>query len=455
MKKKFFAKLALCLALILVLTSCAGNAPQLLDFLGNMASDIDFGGMEFRVLSHADAGEGLDFIAEDESPSNRKDAFIARLAEIEKTYNCDIICDGDEDRNYATYYISGIPRADFYQSRFKIAFDMVGKNYFVPLNEIPYIDISSGKYGTESFLEAITWNGDIIGFWPVHWGYIHMGFSDAMFYNPQIFKEINHANPNELYEQGEWDWEALQTISDACQEISTGSNPKYLTALNSYFPRMLIRSNGGEFINQDANGRYVYALNSPEVIEAMEFANDLLNEGAINPNSSDHNVVTEDFGDGKYAMVCEYSGYYDEYIMIMNEGVGVCYPPIGPKTTETVTTGLLSIENTVWYVTKEKLESLDSVGRFLEIFCEPVDGDTEYWKEEYTEFNFLDETSGQVFLSKMLNKDFDNVVFAYDSGILFDMVEDAVKKGTITESIQQYAQNVNGLLDQSVNSWNK
>ena len=58
MKKKFFAKLALCLALILVLTSCAGNAPQLLDFLGNMASDIDFGGMEFRVLSHADAGEG-------------------------------------------------------------------------------------------------------------------------------------------------------------------------------------------------------------------------------------------------------------------------------------------------------------------------------------------------------------------------------------------------------------
>ena len=122
MKKKFFAKLALCLALILVLTSCAGNAPQLLDFLGNMASDIDFGGMEFRVLSHADAGEGLDFIAEDESPSNRKDAFIARLAEIEKTYNCDIICDGDEDRNYATYYISGIPRADFYQSRFKIAY---------------------------------------------------------------------------------------------------------------------------------------------------------------------------------------------------------------------------------------------------------------------------------------------------------------------------------------------
>ena len=254
MNKRFFAKVALFLALVFVLSSCSGDGPVLLDFVKEMSSEINFEGMVFRVLSHADAGEGLDFIAEDESPTARKDLFIERMAEIEKTYNCDIIFDGDTDSNYPTYYIAGTPKADIYQSRFKHAYGMYQSNYFIPLNEIPNVDISDGKYGTESFIEAFTWNGDLIGFWPMHWGYIHMGFSDAMFYNPDIFTEINHANPNELYEQGVWDWEALQSISDACQEISTGDNPKYLTALNSYFPRMLIRSNGGEFVSlEDSN----------------------------------------------------------------------------------------------------------------------------------------------------------------------------------------------------------
>ena len=455
MKKSLFAKISLFLALIFVLTSCAGEAPELIAFLDEASGDMDFGGMVFRVLSNADPGEGLTYIDDDESPSFRKETFIARMQEIQDTYNCVIEFNGDTDSNYPSYYISGIPRADIYQCRFKHAYSMYQSNYFIPLNEIPYVDTSDGKYGTESFIDAFTWNGDLIGFWPVHWGYIHMGFSDGMFYNPTIFTEIGQPTPNERYEQGTWDWDALQEISDACQAISTGDDPKYLTALNSYFPRMLIRSNGGEFVKQDSNGKYSYGLNSPEVIEAMQFASDLLNEGAINPDGSNHNVVTEDFGKGRYAIMCEYNGYYNDYIMDMNEGLGVCYAPKGPQAEEHVTTGLMSIESTIWYITREKSEELDLLGQFLEIFLQPVDGSTEDWKDEYLNMNFLDETSGQVFLSQMLNKDFDKVVFAYTDSTLFDIIETGTKNGTITESVQKYQQAVNTKLDESINSWNK
>ena len=454
MNKKIIAKIALFLALIFVLTSCAGDAPTLLPFINEASGEKDFGGMVFRVLSHADPGEGLDYIADGESPSLRKETFIKRAAQIEKDYNCDIEFNGDTDSNYPTYYISGIPRADIFQCRFKHAYGMYQQNYFIPLNDVPYVDISSGKYGTEPFIDAFTWNGDIIGLWPVHWGYIHMGFSDGMFFNPDIFTEIGQATPNERYEQGTWDWNALQEISDACQSISTGDDPKYLTALNSYFPRMLIRSNGGQFVRVDENGKYSYGLNSPEVIEAMEFANDLLNDGAINPDGSNHDVVTEDFGKGKYVLMCEYNGYYDEYIMDMNDGLGVCYAPIGPKAEEYVTTGLMSIESTIWYITREKSEDLDSLGQFMEIFFEPIDGDTEAWKEEYINYNFLDRTSGEVFLSQMLNKDFDRVVFAYTDSTLFDIIETGTKQGTITESVQKYEQAVNAKLNESINTWN-
>ncbi len=454
MNKKIIAKIALFLSLIFVLTSCAGDAPTLLPFVNDAYGEKDFGGMVFRVLSHADPGEGLDYIADGESPSVRKEMFIARMAEIEKEYNCDIEFNGDTDSNYPTYYISGIDRADIFQCRMKHAYGMYQQNYFIPITDIPYVDISDGKYGTEAFVESFTWNGDLIGSWPVHWGYIFTGFSDGMFYNPVIFTEIGQPTPNERYEQGDWTWDSLREISDACQSIATGDNPKYLTALNSYFPRMLIRSNGGEFVRLGDDGKYRYGLNSPEVIEAMQFANDLLNEGAINPSGNDHTVVTDDFGKGKYAIMCEYGGYYDTYIMNMETGVGVCYPPMGPKSTEFVTTGLMSIENSMWYVTREKSEDLDSLGQFMEIFYAPLDGSTEDWKYEYVNMNFLDETSGEVFLSKMINSDFDNVIFAYDNGTLFDIIEQGTKQGTIAESLQKYQQAVNTKLDETINTWN-
>ena len=138
----------------------------------------------------------------------------------------------------------------------------------------------------------------------------------------------------------------------------------------------------------------------------------------------------------------------------METGVGVCYPPMGPKSTEFVTTGLMSIENSMWYVTREKSEDLDSLGQFMEIFYAPLDGSTEDWKYEYVNMNFLDETSGEVFLSKMINSDFDNVIFAYDNGTLFDIIEQGTKQGTIAESLQKYQQAVNAKLDDTINTWN-
>ena len=447
-------KFTLIVAIMIFVTACSGGSSTLLPFINEVSGEKDFGGMVFRVLSEASPGIGLDYVADGESPSVRKEMFISRMAEIEKEYNCDIEFNGDNETNYPMYYISGIDRADLLQYRVRYAYDLYQQDYFIPITDIPYVDISDGKYGTKDFIESFTWNGDLIGCWPVHWGYIFTGFSDGMFYNPVIFTEIGQPTPNERYEQGDWTWDSLQEISDACQSIATGDNPKYLTALNNYFPRMLIRSNGGEFVRKGSDGKYSYGLNSPEVIEALQFANDLLNEGAINPSGTDHTVVTEDFGKGRYAIMCEYDLYYNTYIMSMETGVGVCYPPMGPKSTEIVTTGLLSIENTLWFVTREKSEDIDSLGQFMEIFYAPIDGSTEEWKSEYVNMNFLDETSGEVFLSKMINNDFDNVIFAYTNDTLFDAVLAGAKQGTIVENLQKYQQAVNAKLDETINAWN-
>ena len=90
----------------------------------------------------------------------------------------------------------------------------------------------------------------------------------------------------------------------------------------------------------------------------------------------------------------------------------------------------------------------------MEIFYAPIDGSTEEWKSEYVNMNFLDETSGEVFLSKMINNDFDNVIFAYTNDTLFDAVLAGAKQGTIVENLQKYQQAVNAKLDETINAWN-
>ena len=42
---------------------------------------------------------------------------------------------------------------------------------------------------------------------------------------------------------------------------------------------MMVLSNGGEYIKEDANGKYSYGLLDPAVIEALQFANNLYNDG--------------------------------------------------------------------------------------------------------------------------------------------------------------------------------
>lgn len=457
-----FKKLALILALMLFVTACAGEAPELLSFMGGEDSDITFEGLTFRIFKEGAADGNFDLSVEKEDNyylSVRDEMYLERVAELEKKYDCNIESSYGTVSDMTGKYAANIPIADIFECRLKHYFNVYKAGYVLPLNEIPNVDTSDGKYGSESFLEAFTWNGDIVATYGQYWGFSPLGFTNALYYNPEIFIQINEPNPSELYEAGEWTWNSFERIAEACASISTEDRPVSVSVHSQYFPRMLFLSNGCNYIEEDENGKFYYGLTTPAAIEALNFSAEFGTKGYLAKDPNDHMTIIENFAAGEYAVVCEVSGYGVRTGLLATEmegGLGYMYAPVGPSgTEEDVTRGLMSQDNSIWSIIKEKTDDLDSLGKFLELFYSPLsteEGPMD-WLEDYKTYNFFDETSANVFITQSTNIGFDKVAFFdYGSYQIFDTIHAASKSGAVVETLQRLENAVNTVLDSGINA---
>ena len=84
-------KLALLGIALLMLTSCAAQPVELIDFLDKNTGEIDFEGMTFTIADSGSAGGTCLLMPnEDIVPSVRSEMLFSRYDEIEETYNCEI-----------------------------------------------------------------------------------------------------------------------------------------------------------------------------------------------------------------------------------------------------------------------------------------------------------------------------------------------------------------------------
>lgn len=457
--KKYLCKLPLILLLLGVLTACGGESVSLLNFIEEETSDIDLGGLTFRIMVQGD--EGLDYIVPGQAPTERQEKLLNRLDDIEKNHNCTIICSVGRMDEYATYYISGIPTADLLKDSIKYVYTLYNAGYFIPLNDIPNIDMSDGKYGSEDFIESFTWKGDVIGFTPQHWGYMLLDFNNIVFYNSDFFSGLGLANPNEYREQGIWNWDTLEMIGETAASASTAERPLYAAVCNDNFPRMMLLSNGAEFIEIDNNGKYYYALTNSKATDALQFTYDLIKKGYIEPTSADNQVIFENFVEGRYGLATEWShvGYSQPLeegtkggLVYQTDALGYCYPPDGPNA-EDNTHGRISNETQIYCVTREKAEDTEALGNFLELLCAPLDEVAGDWKYEFIQNNFFDDASAEVFMTMFESAVFDRVCLADQDGTIFTAVENAAKTGAISENTQKIESRMNANLDAGINSW--
>ena len=451
-----FKKIALIIALLLSVSACSGSTVELLDFIGEMKTELDFEGMTFRIFHTGD--HDLRYVDKEASASSlRQEKLLARLDDVEKKYNCTILTLNGDSSDFSLKLASNIPVADFYYESINYSYPCYLAGYFIPLNEISTIDLHSGKYGTDALIETLTWNGDTVGFYPQLWGQGPMRFSNAMVFNPTIFTLINHPTPNEYFEQGQWNWETLRKVGEDAVSISTPDLPVYLSSSNSHFFRMLLHSNGGEYIKEDANGKYSYGLLDPAVIEALQFANDLYNDGLLEKASGGYADYVDKFSKNMFAVMCEYADYgVDDLISTSSDdsagemaSIGYCYAPEGPQVKDN-TRGIISNYTYFYHVTIEKQEDVETLGYLMEVLFASLDEDPDEWKEEFMTMNFFDDMSAEVYMTQAENVYFDKCIFS-DTKI-FDTIATAVKQGKIMESLQSIESATNASLDAGINA---
>ncbi len=150
----------------------------------------------------------------------------------------------------------------------------------------------------------------------------------AVYYNKKLFDEYGVEYPSEG-----WTWDDLLEKAQALTDPENGIWGIQLTANWTTGFEYWIGAAGGRLISEDGT-QFVGYMDSPEVIEAVQFFSDLYNEYKVAPPPADFNLWAggnAEFDNGKAAMRLfgrwPQAGYLDN----PNLDLGVVPPPAGAQ----------------------------------------------------------------------------------------------------------------------------
>ncbi len=207
MRKRLFTTLLL--TVIFILNSCASTDVSLLSFMPEDGEAvIDFEGFEFVLLT-ASGGE----VSYDPSLSGdggaaltvEQDALIARLNDIEKTYNCTFTVRGCGRAKYnmTTYYVpqivAGTADYSFITTNAIDTIILYNGNFITPWNHTSLDLTDHEKYGNEIYLTSASFKGDYYGIMPAYHG-VGNGFVGGLIVNNELLRDYININVHELKE---------------------------------------------------------------------------------------------------------------------------------------------------------------------------------------------------------------------------------------------------------------
>ncbi|MCU6711137.1 extracellular solute-binding protein [Paenibacillus sp. J5C_2022] len=344
---------------------------------------IDMSGKPIRVVSWGYAGgeEGTD-------QGEKKIAMEKEMAEKHNTkFQFDIIpWDGIQDKVTASI-IAGEPIADvFMLDRYRAFPAMVENDMLMPLSDI--VDLTDPKWHGR-LKEIGGYNDTVYGF------ATDFGGGGGIYYNRAILAKEGLTDPQELHEQGMWNWDAFLDIAKKTTKDTNGDGQldQYGVSINSVnFVRAFISSNDTDLTKMD-NGKMVYDGDNPNAMEALHFFNDLYHvHKVVKPNQSGSwdDYITS-FNEGNIAMRYGEGWEGGGIQEALGKDYGFVYIPKGPKANE-YSNSLTNVS--LWFVPKGA--NPDAVRLYIDyMFANKApEGEIDAW----TESLFADQKSLDIYL---------------------------------------------------------
>jgi len=331
-------------------------------------------------------------LTEDEEKIAEVKIISGTLNELEKMFNCNIefvdYFHPDAIDAMRTGILAGEAPFDLLQLRYELDYvpGMAMEGWLHPLDE--YIgdhDEFYSKYpptfqigidqtqvkGTTYLFESVNYVRETAG----------------MMWNIDLFEEEDLPNLYELYEAGEWTWDAMRDIAIDATRDTTADGEIDQWGLDLLAPmrsiHALVHSNNGRYIRM-ANGRVEYAFDEPEVVETLEFLQELYDMGVAIDNTMPEwgGVAVNPELDSAMRIVWTHMAAHSGFLDAQDDRWGVIPIPKGPEADEHVSSHWVNFLSVI-PITVENPDEVIEVAQALWEVREPYIEDIEAWEEDY------------------------------------------------------------------------
>jgi ABC-type glycerol-3-phosphate transport system substrate-binding protein len=348
-------------------------------------------------------------------------------------------CVGGGDENYA-FLIDG-----------RSASQGVRANLFYDLSKIKSVNYKDSSKYDQGVVDLLK-KGD--SFFAFNWGKPEP--REGMFWNKRLLQEAGFDPdlPYDLQKEGKWTWEKFEELLKATtRDTDNDGIPDTwgLTTFSSTFCAAALFSNGGSFIERDANGKYYNNAGSDKSMEAWNWCVKIAQNYQQPSPGDDANWdwFYTAFVNGEAAFLCdqEYNAQPQGKFSSMQDDFGfVCFPlgPSGDHVYKTIHSSNMCIIPSIY-----SAERAEKVAKAIDLWLEPVPGydDAVAWKEGYYS-SFRDPRAVDETLQLMMdtpNPRFDGLVGGLSTG---DMIWGIWGGWATPEESYENAKNVwQGLID--------
>lgn len=281
--KRFLAGLLSITAMMTAAVSCSDKDSSSSENNEHYKSEDDFAvsaDEEIKGENDVDiSGQTIYWLADyDLNPTNNNDRSVA-LSLFEDVYGGKIEwIQADSNEKFSTLaqrILAGDP-VDMFPYEWDAVPNGVSKNQYQPLD--PYYDIL--EMDTDLW-EDMTDVIDMFEYKDSHY-VIPYAISDPLIitYSRKMMEAEGLEDPYELYEDGEWDWDAMMEMMNTFVSNAPEGSTRY--GINGWFGQAVIQSTGHTVVNYD-NGVFTNNIDDPEIEKAELLLQEMATKQLYNP----------------------------------------------------------------------------------------------------------------------------------------------------------------------------
>lgn len=256
-KSSLFMVLTSVLLIAMFASSAFAYVSDRMDF-----GEIDFGGATVTLVCHHNP------LTQFEEGGSR----AGMLDEAKRLFNIGEIKVivggwGEVHETMLNRFLAGESTYDLWRLPHENFWGLATRGAFYPVNEIlpdEYFDALPRITGLRT--RELTYNDNQFQYSA---GVDDYGHSLFAVFNKDLFQREALPDPYELWQNGEWTWDAVSDIARRVTRDTSGDGNIDQWGLADFNPVVMIYSNGGAITKTDANGKVYFSMDEPEAVAAL------------------------------------------------------------------------------------------------------------------------------------------------------------------------------------------